>query len=89
MMYGSNMGILPYWLIVLFIMWGLLLTKRRPVLSIKPAIMPQQSLGDSHPRGQRESCCYAQLKHRHPLSKAHKVTWGSLCKVTKSLKGPL
>ena len=40
MMRGSNMGILPYWLIILFIMWGLLLTKRCPVLSIKPAIMP-------------------------------------------------
>ena len=36
---------------------GLLLLKRWPVFSIKPAIMPSYSLGASHPRVQRELCC--------------------------------
>ena len=59
------------------------------ILSINPAITPQQSLGASHPRGQRESCCYAQLKHRHPLSTAHKVTWGLFVSNTKEFERTL
>ncbi len=31
MMRGSNMGIPPYWPVILLITWGLLLIKRRPV----------------------------------------------------------
>ena len=31
MMRGSNMGILPYWLIILLITWRLLFIKRSPV----------------------------------------------------------
>ena len=31
MMRGSNMGILPYWLVILLITWGLLFIKRHPV----------------------------------------------------------
>ena len=37
MMRGSNMGILPYWLIILLITWGLLLYKAEFCLPIDPA----------------------------------------------------
>ena len=59
------------------------------VLPVKPAIMPQYSLGASHPRGQRESGCYAQLKHRHPMSTAHHVTCGLLVSNTKEFERTL
>ena len=59
------------------------------VLPVKPAIMPQYSFGASHPRGQRESGCYAQLKHRHPLSIAHKITWGLFVHCNKEFERTL
>ena len=37
MMRGSNMGIPPYWLIILLITWGLLLYKAEFYLPIDPA----------------------------------------------------
>ena len=66
--------ILPYWLIILLITWGLLFIKRS-----SDYILIRLSSQYYH-KGPKRVCCTAQLKHRHPMSIAQKyITWGLGC----------
>ena len=88
MMRGSNMGILPYGLILL-VTWGLgrirtIATplgwlKSHDIKSLGGLVVFNHSytswLAQCHYLGAKE-CCQEQLKHRHPLSTAQNVAWG-------------
>ena len=63
--------ILPYWLIILLITWGLLFIKRS-----SDYILIRLSSQYYH-KGPKRVFCTSQLKHRHPASTTQKyITWG-------------
>ena len=70
MMHGSNMGILPYGLILLWLHGGFCFIQQSYNY---PLIRP---IGHIKTWDQRESVAKARLKHRYPLSIAQNITEG-------------
>ena len=67
MMRGSNMGIMPYWFIILLITWGL--------GRIRTTVTPLDRLKATSIRGQRE-CCKTTAQTQAPTEHSSNVAWG-------------
>ena len=79
-MHGSNMGILPYWLIIWLItaVTTLLIQLSSQYYHKSTALVTSviRLSSQYYHKGPKRVCCTAQLKHRCPLSTAHNITWG-------------
>ena len=68
---------------------GLLLIKRRPICPLN-RLSCHNKAWELHTQGAKEIIVTkAQLKHRHPLSTAHKVTWGLFVQSNKEFERTL
>ena len=68
---------------------GLLLIKRHPICPLNQ-LSCHNKAWELHTQGAKESfVATTQLKHRHPLSTTHKVTWGLFVQSNKEFERTL